>query len=373
MYATADRTYLATSQWLGFATPATASGTAAPAPQQPSTQLHVFDTSGRSAVTYLGGGEVAGSLLDQFSMDEYNGDLRVATTTQPQFVGGPMPGTAVDDTVTGPAAGFGAASTQAVRPITRTASQSQVTVLRLDGDRLTPVGSVTGLGVGEQIHSVRFMGPTGYVVTFRRTDPLYTIDLSDPAAPKVAGALKLLGYSAYLHPAGHGLLLGVGQDADAAGHVGGLQVSLFDVADPAAPKRIARTTLPQNISDALSDHHAFTFADGLVLIPFQGTFVTPAAVPSGPAGSIVTRATPLPVSPGYPDAGVLAIRLDGRRLSNPTVLRMQPEGGTISPNGTLLQPLRTYVDTATIWTVTTGGLGIHDEASLRGVGFIPFD
>ncbi|OON33252.1 hypothetical protein BSA16_01360, partial [Micromonospora sp. Rc5] len=88
---------------------------------------------------------------------------------------------------------------------------------------------VTGLGRGERIHSVRYLGPTGHVVTFRRTDPLYTLDLTDPAAPRVTGELKITGYSAYLHPAGPGRLLGVGQEADADGRAQGLQVSLFDV------------------------------------------------------------------------------------------------------------------------------------------------
>jgi hypothetical protein len=76
---------------------------------------------------------------------------------------------------------------------------------------------VTGLGVTERIYAVRFIGDVGYVVTFRETDPLYTLDLSDPSDPTVVGELKILGYSAYLHPMGDDLLLGVGQDADLQG------------------------------------------------------------------------------------------------------------------------------------------------------------
>jgi uncharacterized secreted protein with C-terminal beta-propeller domain len=80
-------------------------------------------------------------------------------------------------------------------------STSSVYVLRADGTTLTQVGKVTGLGKRERIHAVRFVGGTGYVVTFRQTDPLYTVDLHEPTAPKVSGELKINGYSAYLHPA----------------------------------------------------------------------------------------------------------------------------------------------------------------------------
>ena len=79
---------------------------------------------------------------------------------------------------------------------------------------------------------MRFVGPIGYVVTFRQTDPLYTIDLRDPARPTVVGELKIPGYSAYLHPVDDGRLIGVGQDATDQGRVTGTQMSLFDVGEP---------------------------------------------------------------------------------------------------------------------------------------------
>ena len=87
---------------------------------------------------------------------------------------------------------------------------------------------------------MRFIGDRGYVVTFRQTDPLYTLDLADPARPRVTGELKILGYSAYLHPVGEHELLGVGQDATPEGIRLGTQVSLFDVSDPAAPRLLQR-------------------------------------------------------------------------------------------------------------------------------------
>ena len=91
------------------------------------------------------------------------------------------------------------------------------------------------MGVGEQVHSVRFLEDLAYVVTFRQIDPLYAIDLSEPRTRRVLGELKIPGFSEYLHPLGDGLLLGVGREVDpATGIDQGLKISLFDVADPLA-------------------------------------------------------------------------------------------------------------------------------------------
>ena len=104
------------------------------------------------------------------------------------------------------------------------------TLARREGS-LARLGQVGGLGKGERIYSVRFIDDVGYVVTFRQVDPLYTVDLSAPANPRVRGELKIRGYSAYLHPVGRDLLLGVGQDATEQGQLLGTQLSLFDVSD----------------------------------------------------------------------------------------------------------------------------------------------
>ena len=137
-----------------------------------------------------------------------------------------------------------------------------MTVLRQnDGDLLEEIGQVGGLGKGERIYAVRFMGETGYVVTFREVDPLYTVDISDPTAPEVLGELKVAGYSAYLHPVGEGLILGVGQDATDEGQTLGVQVSLFDVSDLANPTLLYRETIGTrgSTSDAATDHLAFNY------------------------------------------------------------------------------------------------------------------
>ncbi|HEY7626154.1 MAG TPA: beta-propeller domain-containing protein, partial [Ilumatobacteraceae bacterium] len=205
-------------------------------PDAPPTLIHKFSLGEQGAASYVASGEVPGQLLNQFSMSELDGDLRIATTT------------------------FGWTTDQT--------PSSAVRVLRADGNELREIGVVDGLGKGEQIYAVRFLGTQGYVVTFRQTDPLYVIDLSDPSTPNVTGELKINGYSAYLHPVGEGLLLGVGQDATDEGRVQGTQLSLFDVHDPANPQRLS--TLPiGGYSEALWDHHAFLYwpEDGTIVIP----------------------------------------------------------------------------------------------------------
>ena len=167
-------------------------------------------------------------------------------------------------------------------PIRPAVSSNAVTVLQLRRGRLEQVGRVGDLGRGEVIHAVRFAGPIGYVVTFRRTDPLYTLDLSDPAHPSVAGEVALLGYSAYLHPLGDGLLLGVGRDATADGTTTGVLMSLFDVSDVAHPRLRDRVGVPGAWSGTEADPHAFTYAAGLALVPLE--------------------------------SGVLAVRVNGARL-----------------------------------------------------------
>lgn len=138
-------------------------------------------------------------------------------------------------------------------------SVSSVVVLQPQDGTLTPVGRVGGLGKTEQIYSVRYDGDIGYVVTFRQTDPLYTLDLSDPRNPRVRGELKINGYSAYLHPVGNGRILGVGQDATDEGRILGSQVSLFDVSDLAAPDRLDQLGLGHGTSSVEHDHRAFLY------------------------------------------------------------------------------------------------------------------
>jgi uncharacterized secreted protein with C-terminal beta-propeller domain len=195
------------------------------------TEIHRFDASEPGQTTYAGSGTVPGFVVNAYALSEHDGALRVASTDEPSWL--PEGGQA-------------------------TPAHSYVTVLspRPDG-ALAQVGQVGGLGEGQRIYGVRFAGTTGYVVTFRQTDPLYTIDLSKPEAPRLMGELEIPGYSAYLHPLGGGLLLGIGQEADATGRTQGTQVSLFDVSDLAHPKRTQHVVYGNGSSDAEFDPHAF--------------------------------------------------------------------------------------------------------------------
>src|SRR4051812_40547495 len=153
-------------------------------PEGMRTEIHRFDVSNPSRTVYRATGTVPGFILNNYALSEFDGRLRVASTEEPLWLPGAQP----------------------------TQSASTVTVLEQQGSKLTKVGAVGGLGQGERIYGVRFMGERGYVVTFRQIDPLYTLDLATPTAPKVVGELKLPGYSAYLHPVGENLLLGVGRE-----------------------------------------------------------------------------------------------------------------------------------------------------------------
>lgn len=170
------------------------------------TRIHKFDIADPARAVYVASGEVAGRILNRFSMSEHAGRLRLATTLS----------------------AFGQQPES---------SSSSVYVLSERSGRLVVAGSVGNLGEGERIYAVRFLGPMGYVVTFRELDPLYVIDLRKPNRPRVRGSLKIPGYSEYLHPLSTGFILGVGRDASKSGVARGLQVSLFDVSDPSAPRR----------------------------------------------------------------------------------------------------------------------------------------
>lgn len=213
-----------------------------------STDTHIYKFDIRNYdVKYVGKGSVKGHALSQFSIDEYNGYLRIATTT----------------------GNWGDALT------------NQLYVLSPD---LTVAGEVSGIAPGETIKSVRFMGDTGYVVTFEQTDPLFVIDLSNPKKPEIKGELKIPGFSAYLHPVGDGLLLGVGVDGDENGQNGGLKVSLFDVSDPQNPKECDKITMGGsdspyvnvNInSEAYNSHKALCWDEknGTMYIPYHKSIV----------------------------------------------------------------------------------------------------
>lgn len=230
------------------------------------TELHVFDVGEAPQTAYRASGTVPGFVLNQFAMSEHEGALRVATTEEHMAA----PGSTTPNT------------------------ESGVSVLRAADGRLRTVGRVTGLGKGERIYAVRFLGDRGYVVTFRQVDPLYTLDLRNATAPKVTGELKIRGYSAYLHPISDSLLLGVGQDATEEGRTLGMQVSLFDVGDPARPRLVARAALKDASSEAEQDHHAFLWwaPANLAVLPIDSFEQNAEGRGSSFSGAVGFRVTP---------------------------------------------------------------------------------
>jgi hypothetical protein len=230
-------------------------------------------------------------------------------------------------------------------------SQSHVTVLRRDGTTLAPVGRVSGLGQGQRIYSVRFIGDVGYVVTFRQVDPLYTIDLSNPTAPKVLGELELLGYSAYLHPIAPDLLLGVGQDATPEGRTKGVQVSLFGVGDAAHPRLLAQQALGAASSSQVEfDSHAFLYwaPRQLVVLPVQ--------VFDGGAGTSS--------SPGF--TGAVALTVNASGIAETGRVAHDPADGVV-PTIT-----RSVVIGDQLLTVSDGGVLASALDGFGRVGWVAF-
>ena len=173
-------------------------------------------------------GSFPGRLLNEFSIDEYDDYLRVAST--------------IDYTMVGRIMWF-------VRFPNIASSKNAVYVLDKD---MNIVSSVEDLGITERIYSARFMGDKAYLVTFRQIDPFYVIDLSNPYRPYKAGELKIPGYSSYLHPLDRDLIVGIGKDGAS------VKISLFDVSDPSDPKETDKYVLSSVYwSDVLSNYRAF--------------------------------------------------------------------------------------------------------------------
>lgn len=243
VYASTENLYVATVAW-----PAPDEGAVGPgedvfvAPPA-ETDVHRFSLPGDGPATYEASGTVPGRMLDQFSFSEHDGALRVATT--------------VDEAE---------------------GSVSQVTTFAVDD--LTELGHVGDIARGEELFAVRMLGDVGYAVTFERTDPLFTLDLADPANPQVVGELEIPGYSSYLHPVSDELLIGVGQDGTEDGVLTGTQLSLFDVSDPANPQRLHKHAVAGASSEAEYDHRAFLWW------PDTDLAVVPVEVYGAPSGTV---------------------------------------------------------------------------------------
>ncbi len=178
--------------------------------------------------------KIKGTLNNQFSLDEYNGYLRVVTTVNN--------------------------SHQTYRGNDDTYSYDNYITnsLYVINSNLELVGKIENIAKDERIYSARFYGDTGYFVTYRNTDPLFSVDLSDPTNPEIIGALKIPGFSTYMHFYGDGKLLGIGQETDPdSGEILGIKLSMFDISDPSDVKEIDKFVLYDVFwSEALYNHKA---------------------------------------------------------------------------------------------------------------------
>jgi uncharacterized secreted protein with C-terminal beta-propeller domain len=195
------------------------------------------------SLAYTGKGSVPGRVLNQFSLDEHNGYLRLATTSG---------------------------------EISRDDEHTSKNNLYVLDDELKPVGKLEGIAPGERIYSARFMGDRAYLVTFKKVDPLFVIDVKNPRQPKILGALKIPGYSDYLHPYDENHLIGFGKDAveeKQSAYYQGMKVALFDVTDVNRPKERFKLIIGDRGTDSelLHNHKALLFSKEKQLLAFPVT------------------------------------------------------------------------------------------------------
>jgi len=211
---------------------------------QDETVLHRIQIE-NNEISYVADGQVPGTVLNQFSMDEHDGYFRIATTLH---------------------------------------WKNNVYTMNMD---LEIVGRLENIAPRETIHSARFMGDICYLVTFQKIDPFFVIDLSNPYSPQILGELKIIGYSDYLHPYDENHVIGVGKEtipeaADFSWHQG-VKISLFDVTDMCEPKEIAKFIIGDRGSDSpvLRDHKAFLFdrEKNLLVLPVSVTKINESGAP----------------------------------------------------------------------------------------------
>lgn len=252
VYASLDALYLAEVNYnYGFAIPFI--GDVMPPENPEETIIHKFALKDGDA-SYSGFMEAPGHILNQFSMDEFNGYFRIATTKGEVWSGN---------------------------------STNNIYVFNSD---LNMAGKLEELAPGEKIYSARFMGEKAYLVTFKKVDPLFVIDLSNPEKPEVLGKLKIPGYSDYLHPIDETHIIGLGKEALEADEgdfawYQGIKIAIFDVSDVENPKEMYKTAIGDRGTDsyALHDHKAFLYDRGknLLVIPILLAEINEAQYPEG--------------------------------------------------------------------------------------------
>lgn len=228
------------------------------------THVHKFEfKSDAGFPNYVASGTIVGTVKDQFSLDDNNGYLRIATSESRMYID--QDGKWVQPSFPGQTNG----------PTDRPSNVNHVFVMGQSGGWLDLVGDVGELAPNEQIYSVRFVDGRGYVTTFRRVDPLFVLDLQNPNAPSKIAELTIPGFSEYMHPLDATHLLTIGRAGTSTGQVQGLQLQIFDVSNGASPvvaHKFTYTNTEYGQSEAEQNHKAFTFfADqGTLAFPYMG-------------------------------------------------------------------------------------------------------
>jgi uncharacterized secreted protein with C-terminal beta-propeller domain len=291
-------------------------------------------------------GSVPGSTINKYSMDEYNSYFRIATTQWMQ-----------DNATT---------SDGAVFKVSRTLNS--IYVLKPD---LTVTGKLERFKMDESIYSVRFLGNKCYIVTFKQIDPFFVIDMSNPVAPKVAGELKIPGYSSYLHPYDENHIIGIGMENNT------VKLSLFDVTNVNAPKQTAKYTVESQWSNSpiAYDPHAFLFdaQRQLLVIPVSVNNYNIGIQPAIGAAEKATIASP--IAPSYWQ-GVYVFNLNA---ANGFTLRgnitqidnnVQPKSGMYDWMGNNFAINRALYIGNTLYTVSNGAVQLNSLDNLALLGKI---
>lgn len=185
--------------------------------------------------------KIWGQVKDSFCIDEYDGNLRLVTTVNPVYHYGKDGGIELYDA-----------------SVEENGSSNALYIL---DKKLNVAGKIEKLAPNEEVYSARFMGKTAYFVTYEQVDPLFSADLSDPENPKILGALKIPGFSDYLHGYGEGRLLGIGMETDEAGAQDGVKLSLFDISDPTDVTEVQKTVLEGFYATDLSYNYKLAAID----------------------------------------------------------------------------------------------------------------
>ena len=203
----------------------------------------------------VGQTRIEGTLNDSFSIDEYEGNLRLVTTKR---YGNDNEIMLFDDS---------AVSTDSSAFADERRNTNTLYIL---DENLNELSRIEDLAPDESVYSARFMGNTGYFVTYRQMDPLFSVDLTDPANPQIIGSLKIPGFSEYLHPYGDGLLLGIGMDTDDTGTTtNGVKLSMFDISDPSDVQEVQKFVLENTYSMDVAYNYKAALVDvGKNLIGF---------------------------------------------------------------------------------------------------------